>query len=161
MDLNWGILIWGFLLGTFKFLFAHWGVYGSALKVDYDISIIEVFICTTAGAWVSMTIFYWGSSYFMKRAQEKRLRAVQEAKEKGIPYKGKKIFTRMNKTIVWIKRKIGIYGVTLLAPLFLSVPIGSIICAKFYGSRRRTFPLMMLFTASYSILICLWIISIK
>ena len=95
----------------------------------------------------------------MRRAQLKRMNAILEAKKKGVEYKPKKKFTKMNKLIVWIKRNIGIYGVTLLAPLFLSIPIGSIICAKFYGKRKRTFILMMFFTAMYSALMCLWIFA--
>ncbi|UKN01374.1 hypothetical protein K6119_16735 [Paracrocinitomix mangrovi] len=160
--MNWGLLFTGFGLGTFKFLFAQWLTYTpfhEYINENVEIGVLQIFISVTIGAWFSMTIFYFLSELLMIRAHKKRKKARQDAIDKGIPFKEKKKFTKMNKFIVWVKRKIGIYGVTFLAPLFLSIPIGSIVCAKFYGKKRRTFPLMMIFTASYSALICLWIYS--
>jgi hypothetical protein len=40
---------------------------------------------------------------------------------------------------VQIKRRFGFYGITLFAPLFFSVPIGSYVAAKFYGKYQTTF----------------------
>lgn len=157
--MNWGMWSLGFGLGTFKFLFAHWTVFLSAKHSGADFTLFEIFVSVTAGAWFSMSIFYFFSGMLMRRAQLKRMNAMIKAKESGKEIKLKKSFTRMNKTIVWIKRNIGIYGVTFLAPLFLSVPIGSIICAKFYGKRKRTFILMLFFTSIYSTLMCLWIFA--
>ena len=153
--MNWGLISLGFGMGTFKFLFSHWIAY-SAGSADIT-TIIQIFISTTAGAWFSMSIFYFLSGYLMKRATDKRKEAERIAKEKGIPIKKKKNFTRMNKFIVWIKMNVGIFGVTFLAPLFLSIPIGSIICAKFFGDQKKTFPLMLMNTSIYSALMCLWI----
>lgn len=147
--MNWGIIASGFGLGTFKFMFAQWMVYGVNYPVDFQM-ITEIFISVLAGAWVTMAACYFFSGYLMKRAKQKRQRAHALALEKGIDLKKKKNFTRINKLIVWIKRTIGIYGITLLAPLFLSIPIGGIVCAKFYGTKKITFPLMMLFTGLYS-----------
>lgn len=160
MTINWGLWSMGFALGTFKFLFGHWAVFGAYGADDFD-TLIQIYIAVTSGAWLSMSIFFFSSGILMRKAKTKRLNAIIEAEKNGVEYKQKKVFTRMNKTIVWIKQNIGIYGVTLLAPLFLSVPIGSIVCAKFYGKRRRTFPLMLIFTASYSALMCFWIYSIS
>ena len=63
--------------------------------------------------------------------------------EKGIPFKNKKKFTKINKLIVKIKRSIGIIGISFYAPLLLSIPVGSIIVAKFYGNEKKTFPLII------------------
>ena len=154
--MNWGLLSFGFGFGTIKFLFAHWSTYWAFGESDFA-TIAEIFIAVTAGAWFSMSIFYWTSGLLMKKAAEKRTRLIKEAKAAGKEIKAKKIFTKANKSIVWIKRSIGIYGVTFLAPLLLSIPLGSIICAKFYGDRKKPFPLMLINTASYSALMCLWI----
>lgn len=152
--MNWGIIISGFGLGTFKFLFAHWMLYG--LTPDPDIQVLlEIFISVTAGAWSAMTLCYFSAGYLMKRARKKRQLAIKLAIENGLEFKHRKNFTRLNKAIVRIKRSLGIYGITLLAPLFLSIPIGSIVCAKFYGDKKRTFILMLIVTGSYSILMVL------
>jgi hypothetical protein len=152
-----GLFVTGFVMGTFKFLFAHWATHLAAEGYNYEPHFYEIFISVQSGALVSMTVFYFSSEMVMHLAAKRRRRKFEAALKSGIPLKHKRKFTRFNKGIVWVKHNIGIYGVTLLAPLFLSIPIGSIICAKFYGDKFMTFPLMILFTASYSVLMCLLI----
>lgn len=155
------LFLTGFFFGTFKFLFAHWTTFGAAAGMGYDPHYYEIFISVTSGAWISMAVFYFLSELLMKRAAKKRHNAYHQAKELGIELVAKKKFTRVNKGLVKMKRTLGIYGVTLLAPLFLSIPIGSIVCAKFFGHKRRTFPLMLIFTASYSFVMCflIWLLQ--
>ena len=49
----------------------------------------------------------------------------------------------MNKWVIRMKRSIGIIGIAFWAPFFLSIPLGSIITAKFYGHNKNTFLLIM------------------
>jgi hypothetical protein len=63
---------------------------------------------------------------------------------KALPMKKKKVFTFGNKLIIRIKKTFGIYGVCMWVPLFLSIPVGSIVAAKFYGKDKRAFPLVIL-----------------
>ena len=52
----------------------------------------------------------------------------------------KKFFQKKNKWIIKIKRsKKGFFLICLLAPLFLSIPIGTIVVAKFYGDRPKAY----------------------
>lgn len=136
--MNWGILTSVFFLATFKFMFA--GIPGAKV----DIPFWQTLLATFAGGLISSAFFYYSAEGFMMLNRKRRLKKLQEALEKGIPLKQKKNFTRMNKFIVLIKRKIGIYGISFWAPLFLSVPIGSIVTAKFYGNKRITYPLIIL-----------------
>lgn len=151
--MNWALISTGFFLGTIKFLFSHWAVFAAFPSTGFA-TITEIFISTTAGAIISMAVFYFLSDYMMDRAAAKR-----KAKRKAILASGKEYvpprkFTRLNKFMVRLKMGIGIYGITLLAPLFLSIPLGSIVCAKFYGHHKKTFPLMVLFMSIYSCLMC-------
>lgn len=148
------IYLWGFTFGTFKFLISHWTVFGMASALDLNVGFFDIFIPTTIGAITSMSIFYFSSEFLMERANAKRTAAFEKALATGKPYKHKKKFTRVNKLMVKLKASVGIYGITLLGPLFLSIPIGSIVCAKFYGTEKRTFPLMVLFMSSYSFVMC-------
>lgn len=159
--MNVPFVISGFWLGTFKFLFAHWLTYWAADGFSYTPHFYEIFGSVTVGAWVSMSVFYFTSELLMKRAAKKRHETYIHAKVNGIELKQKKKFTKMNKLLVKMKRSIGIYGLTLFAPLFLSIPIGSIVCAKFFGHEKKTFPLMLLFTGLYSLVMCLLIELIK
>ena len=121
-----------------KFLFTPFGGPKAGL------SFIETYIVCVTGALVSAAIFYFSSEFFLIRAHKKRKELLLQSIESGIPLKQKKKFTKTNKLIVRIKRQLGIIGVAFYAPLFLSIPIGTIITAKFYGKEKRTFPLIIL-----------------
>ena len=152
-----GIFVTGFWLGTIKFMFAHWLTYYAAQGIGHDIGFLELFISVHSGCMVSMSISYFFSSMLMRLAAKRRREKENKAIALGKPYTPKKKFTRTNKAIVWVKRNIGIYGVTFVAPMFLSIPLGSVICAKFYGHRKITFPLMVTFMTAYSVIMCLLI----
>jgi len=136
--MNWGIYAGFFGLSMIKFLFAPFG--GVAAQLTF----IETYLACVAGAVFSAAIFYYSSEYFLKRAHNKRVDERVRAEAMGVTLPVKKKFTRTNKSIVRIKRRLGIIGISMYAPLFLSVPIGSIITAKFYGKDKRTFPLIVL-----------------
>ena len=80
----------------------------------------------------------------MKRAKEKYRALRQKHLDEGTPFVEKKKFTRANKFIVKVKMRLGIFGTAMWVPLFFSVPLGSIITAKFYGDDKRTFPIIVL-----------------
>jgi len=136
-------MLWGKYIGFFgfsmiKFLFTPFGGPKAGL------SFIETYVVCVAGALLSAAIFYFSSEFFLIRAHKKRKELIRKSIETGIPLKQKKKFTKTNKLIVRIKHKLGIIGVAFYAPLFLSIPIGTIITAKFYGKEKRTFPLIVL-----------------
>jgi hypothetical protein len=158
---NWHWYLYGFGLGTFKYMPSQWFVYWSTLaNTNTQLNFFELFLPTYLGALTSMAIFYFLSDYFMERARHKRAEQIKLLKEQGIDVKPKKIFTRMNKFLVKIKKTFNIYIFTLIAPLFLSIPLGSIVCAKFYGHKKKTFPLMVLNMAIYGIVMSLIIVAL-
>lgn len=57
--------------------------------------------------------------------------------------------------IIHLKHKLGIYGICFWAPFFLSIPIGSIIAAKFYGKLKKTYPLIVIGMCINAMLMCL------
>lgn len=126
-----------FGISMIKFMFAPFG--GPAMSLN----IFETYLSCIAGAIVSATFFYYMSEFFLIRARKKHLKKIQEFKAQGKEMPKKKSFTWLNKFVVRIKRRFGIYGVSLFAPFFLSIPGGSIITAKFYGKKKITFPLII------------------
>jgi hypothetical protein len=126
-----------FFLSMIKFLFAPFG--GPAANLSF----LETYLVCVSGGIFSAAIFYFLSEYFMAKAHEKRVRKYKYALEKGLNLPHKKKFTYFNKLVVKMKMKLGVYGVAMYAPLFLSVPIGSIVTAKFYGKEKKTFPIIV------------------
>lgn len=135
--MNWAALSSVFLLATFKFMFsAVPGVVG-------NVPFLYTYLAMISGGIISSGLFYFMAEIFMKMSHKRAIKKRQELERKGLPIKVKKKFTRINKLIVKIKLKIGIYGIAFWAPLFLSIPIGSAVVAKFYGKKLVTFPLMV------------------
>jgi cytochrome b subunit of formate dehydrogenase len=149
--MNWGFYLTGFGLGAVKFLFSQVTMFGVAVGLDdMTPTFFNLFVPTYVGAIFGMAVFYFSSELLMERSAKKHADSIKLAVEKGETVPLKKKFTKMNKLMVWLKMKIGIYGITFLAPLLLSIPIGSVICAKFYGHKKKTYPLMVMFTGLYA-----------
>lgn len=136
--MNWIAMSSLFGLSMVKFMFAPIPGPGTGL------SFLETYLSCTSGAILSSAIFFYSASYFMNRAQEKAAAKAREQLKKGLETNSKKKFTRMNKFVVKMKRSIGIIGISFWAPLFLSIPLGSIIVAKFYGHNKKAYPLIVL-----------------
>ena len=133
----WSKLSGLFLLSIIKFFFTPLG--GPALKLSF----LETYLSCVSGGIFGAAIFYFSASYFIRRALEKRAEYHKKCLAEGIEVIEKRKFTRTNKFIVRVKMKLGIFGTAMWVPLFLSVPIGSIVTAKFYGHDRRTFPIIV------------------
>ena len=136
--MSWNWLAYGTVFGTatIKFLFAPLEAF-----TVFQLYYLETLILSVSGGLIGVTFFYFSSSYLMNLALQKRLKKEKIAKEKGIPIKRKK-FTRINKFVVWTKLNIGLYGLALLTPFILSIPIGTIICVKFYRQNKLLLPIL-------------------
>lgn len=136
--MNWGIISSVFFLSTFKFMFAPFTGYGLGLPFW------ETYFSSVAGGTFGAAIFYYASEVLMKLSHKKRKEKENDLIEKGLTLPKKKKFTKTNRFIIRLKRRLGIYGICFWAPFLLSVPIGSIVAAKFYGKFGKTFPLIVL-----------------
>lgn len=136
--MHWHLYFSLFGFSMIKFMFAPFT--GPLMKLNF----LETYLSCVAGAVFAAVIFYFSSEFFMIRAHNKRKELVRKSIESGIPLKYKKKFTRFNKTIVRMKQRFGIYIIAFYAPFILSIPVGSIVTAKFYGKEKRAFPLILL-----------------
>lgn len=135
--MNWGALVTIFGLSIVKFMFAPFS--GPILKLSF----LETYLATVAGGIFSATVFYFSAEFFLIRSHKRKVNKLKALIAQGITPPVKKKFTRMNKFVVRIKRSLGIIGTSFWVPFFLSVPIGSMVTAKFYGHQKKTFPLIL------------------
>ena len=77
--------------------------------------------------------------------EEAYLRAKKKLEKAKDPnHKPSKIHTKTNKTLVKIKQsRFGYWILILLTPSFISIPLGSILIAKFYRHKRGTWVRML------------------
>jgi len=128
--MNWSAYITLASLATVKFMFS--AIPGPHLGVTFLETAISIFIGGTFGA----AVFYYSAEFFMNRTRIKR---EKERIKKGGSFVEKNKFTRVNKGIVKLKNRFGKLGICFWAPFLLSVPLGSIVVAKFFGRESFTF----------------------
>ena len=144
--MNWNAYIIVFLTASTKFLASAFvGINGFGLNT------IETFIIISLGGVIGTTVFYFLGNKLISISQKKRLEKINKliSEGKSTP----KIMTKTNKLIVKTKNVFGIWGLAFLTASFLSIPIGSIICAKFYRHKKTTALIIYLFVIINSILL--------
>lgn len=127
-----------FFLATIKFSVST--VPGPHLGMTYFETVLAAF----AGGAVCALGSYFASDIILLFLKKRTSRKHQEMMANNIMPPKKRKFTRMNRFIVRIKMKFGQVGICFYAPFFLSIPVGCIVVAKFYGKRWETFPLILL-----------------
>ena len=139
--ISWSLYIYVFFLAHVKFLFA-----ASIAEVTTNLSFTEILVSSTLGAVFCFNIFFFISkSIFHSKTTSKWVSYFKTKKRK-------KNFKKRNRIIVKIKNSNG--GFLLLctlAPLFLSIPIGTFVVVKFYGKRRYTYlyiTILLIFTST-------------
>lgn len=123
---------------------------------QFNIPFLETYFSAVAGGIVSSSFFFFGSEFVIHFSRNRRLKKEAAMIEKGLVPPIKKKFTRTNKMIIKIKHLFGIWGICVFSPLLLSIPIGTIVAAKFYGEDKNAFPIIvagMFFNAALTSLI--------
>ena len=125
--MSWIALLYVFLLAHVKFLVTA----TIALATYPQLSVAEIFIASSLGAISCFNIFYFISQkvYFGNNKNPKN------SKEKK-----SKTFKKRNRILIKMKQsRIGFILVCTLAPLFLSIPIGTVVTVKFFGDDKKTY----------------------
>lgn len=135
--MNWGAYISIITLSCVKFMFSP------ALGPAFDLHWVEAYIAAIIGGLFSTLAIYYLSGYLKRKHHEKtvakRLKLIAEGKRHQLP----KAFSKRNKTIIRLKNRIPVVPFCLWIPYFLSIPVGTIICSKFYGKRKIALPAML------------------
>ena len=126
-----------FFSSMVKFMFSP------ALGPVLGLSYFETYVANALGALISMTFFYFAADYLHRLSLRRKVERKRKKMEAGLPIKHKKIFTKKNKIIIRLKNKVGVVIFALFAPFFMSIPIGSIVTAKFFGKKKKTYPIMI------------------
>ena len=102
-----------------------------------DLPFWETYFAALIGGSLSATFFYFFSELMLKISEKrkaKKLASNQPIKRKS---------SKSKRLILKIKNKFGMYGICILGPFILSIPIGTIIAAKMYGKSKMTYPIIL------------------
>lgn len=136
--MNWTGFWTVFFLATIKFSVST--IPGPHLGMTF----FETVLASFAGGTACALVCYFASDGILLLLNKRTARKHQEMLAKNITPPKKKVFKRMNRFVVRIKMKLGQVGICFYAPFFMSIPLGCLVAAKFYGKRWETFPLIML-----------------
>lgn len=128
-----------------KFLFTGLVSYGLGF------TFMETFIYMAIGSSLGMAIFYLAGRRVLEWFRQRFIRRSLERKAKGLP--PKRVFTRTNRMIVKLKGSYGLFGLAVLAPPTLSVPITAVVAAKYFRHDRRTLPTLLISVIIWSVVL--------
>jgi membrane protein YqaA with SNARE-associated domain len=129
-----------FLLSSTKFLFAP------ATIILSGYNFWQTILISTTGGWFGVYVFYFFGKLIMDYIFRKYFNKTE-------PKQVKKKFSKTNKMIVKTKTKYGIYGLAIITPVVISIPIGAIIAAKYYRKNKATIPILMSAVFAWSVIL--------
>lgn len=80
-----------------------------------------------------------------------KLKSIKDYLRNRFPKKKKIIFSKRSKRFVKIKNKWGLFGIAILTPLILSIPIGTFLAIRFYKATKKTIFILILFIIIWSL----------
>jgi len=128
------------IMSGIKFIFAP------LISIGYGFNYFQTVIFTTVGGILGFLFFYYMSKWFIKQYNNYSPivfsyftgEKVEKAKEKlNREPQAKKVFTRRNKLIIKIRNKYGFFGIIILTPVLLSIPIGAFLAQKYYSKKHN------------------------
>ncbi len=139
--MSWDVYVYVFFLAHVKFLFA-----ASIAEATTDLNFLEIlFHLHLAHCFVTMFLIWLDRFIFFKN---------NPSKDRFFLKKSKKNFKKRNRIIIRIKNsKLGYLILCSLAPVFLTIPIGTFVVLKFYGDRKLTYWLVFTSLASISFIL--------
>ncbi len=135
------------LVSSVKFLFAP----SIALRMEF--SFWETIIWTSLGGIIGVTFFYFFASWIIGLIDRFRNRRVERRISQGKPVKQKKVFTPTKRRLIRIKHRFGLWGVAIVTPCIISIPVGATLAAKFYPNKWRTLPALYTTVLSWSLIL--------
>ncbi len=138
-----------FFLAMIKYFYAP--IYGLAVKLDFW----NTYFSLIAGGTLAFMLYYHITrllqiyyKHFMPSVNSvvprKLLHGFQSwKKRRKEKRKHRRKFTRWNKILVKLKRDYGMWGIILLTPVFISLPIGAFLLRKYYSGKKSALPLML------------------
>ncbi|MBN2175043.1 MAG: hypothetical protein JW731_12995 [Bacteroidales bacterium] len=133
-------LIQVLLVSGIKFLFAPF------ISIGYGFNYFQTVIFTTVGGILGILFFYFLSKWLIRQYNKYcplvfsyfTGEKVEKAKKiLNCEQTPKKKFTRKNRLIINVRNKYGLFGIILLTPVLLSIPIGAFLAQKYYSRKTN------------------------
>ncbi len=144
-----------FFLSTVKLLFAPGAAIASGLSLP------AAMLTTSCGGCSGVVFFYYFGHWFSENFS-----AMLKSRSGGKQHKNgasrtATVFNRRNRFLIKIKSRTGMIGLAILTPAIISVPVGSVLAARYFYDSKWMLPLLLFSTIIWCILLTYLSISIK
>jgi hypothetical protein len=115
----------------------------------------ETLLYTNTGGILGTFVFMYLSGFLIRMWNKYWPQSLRRKKKK------KKVFTARNRRLVRIKMKYGLWGIVILSPVLLSIPLGSFLMVKYYGLKMKNLLLLVAGQFSWSLIYILFYYYVK
>ena len=105
--------------------------------LQFQFSFLETVLWTNIGGLAGIYFFAFLSEKLIAWWNRTFRRSRSPATSKA--QKDKRVFTRRNRRIVFIKQKYGLIGIAISTPFLLSIPVGTFLVVRYYRHTRTRF----------------------
>jgi hypothetical protein len=144
------------IVSGIKFLFAP------LISIGYGFNYIQTALITAFGGILGILFFYFLSKWIIRQYYRyspmifsyftgEKLALSRKILIRETIFKKK--FTRKNKLIINIRNKYGFFGIIILTPVLLSIPLGAFLARKYYSERSHTLVYMSISAVLWSFFI--------
>ncbi|MCS6980483.1 MAG: hypothetical protein NZM15_10355 [Flavobacteriales bacterium] len=135
-------LILALLACSVKFAIA----YPTAI-LTFGFSLPEAVLFGLTGGGLGVVAFTYAGALIINFAER-----IQKSFRPAPSPRKKKVFSKNRRRIVRVKQKFGLWGIALLSPVLISIPIGCLVAVRFFRHRGRIVKTMMTAVLLWSIL---------
>ncbi|MBK9177301.1 MAG: hypothetical protein IPM46_13405 [Flavobacteriales bacterium] len=125
-------------------------VLAAAVSYGFNHTYMQTIVLLACGGAAGTAIFYLLGVRILEWLRKRYVRRRAMRLAKGIAPKPS--FTRTNRFIVRLKRSYGLVGLAVMPPI-LSIPITSLLAAKYFRHDRRTLPLLLSAVVMWSVVL--------
>jgi hypothetical protein len=138
-------------------------ILAAPLSFTLGFNFVQTILFTTLGGIIGIFFFFYLSEGIL-RLYRKILPFIKSffsrkkwsLNLKNIPVKAviknKKSFSKKNKFIVLTRRKYGLFGIALLTPVLLSIPLGTFLANKYYKNKKKVLLSLTLSVICWSVI---------
>lgn len=116
---------------------------------------LETLLYTNIGGLAGTFVFMYLSEFLIRMWNKYWPQSLKRKKKK------KKVFTAGNRRIVRIKNKYGLWGIVILNPVILSIPIGSFLMVKYFGLKLKNMIWLLAGQVTWSVVYVVFYYYIK
>lgn len=134
-----------FLLSSVKLLFAP----GAALAAG--LSVGQTILVTSCGGCSGVAAFYYFGNWAIRTIKQWHLRLLARTGSTVEPMSRKPRSTKHRRKIVRIKAQYGVIGLAIFTPAIISIPIGTVVAARYFFHNKWMLPLLLVSTICWSV----------